>query len=432
MLQDLYQAYLHATSISTDTRTILPGAMYFALRGERFDGNTHALDALQLGANCIVIDNEKYENEKSILVPDVLQALHQLASHHRTTLNTPIVALTGSNGKTTTKELMQTVLSQKYNVLATSGNLNNHIGVPLTLLGLRAEHQIGIVEIGANHQGEVASLCAIALPDVVVITNMGKAHLEGFGGIEGVRKGKGEMYDYAKANNKTILVNKDDDVLLHELHQRNITGFITYGESATSDYIMHYEADKQATTIHYKNQTMHTQLFGAYNCQNAAIAIALGEYYEVPIVDIKKAIEAYRPINNRSQTETIANQTWILDAYNANPSSMQVALESFLENHNAPTNYILLGDMFELGNESEQEHKKIVQLLVNRFKGKAILIGPDFCHAAQGTTITTFATTEACADWFCQLQLGKTTLLLKGSRGMRLETILQKINPKLY
>jgi len=419
----LYQHFLACNSVCTDTRKISENCIFFALKGDNFDANTFTNEALEKGAKYVVIDNPNYQIEgKTLLVEDTLVALQKLANHHRKELNTKIIALTGSNGKTTTKELIHTVLSKKYKTIATIGNLNNHIGVPLTLLRLTKETEIGIIEMGANHQKEIELLCEIAEPDFGYITNFGKAHLEGFGGVEGVIKGKSEMYTFLRNNNKLIFVNLDDAIQEEKTKQLNRYTFSK--EKEANIKIDSIEANPMVK-ISFENTTIQSHLIGLYNANNINAAIAIGKYFEVPNNQIKEAIENYIPENNRSQLIRKGTNEIILDAYNANPSSMQVAIENFKQlNHNKKI--AILGDMFELGEESLEEHKKTIALLSNEPAVTTYFIGKDFyANSIKNDHLLFFENFTTFATHFQNIPNNNSLILIKGSRGMALERTLE-------
>ena len=360
-ISEIHKLFLSCSSVVIDTRKIITNSFFVALKGERFDANTFAKVALDNGASFVLIDNKDYFiDNRTILVEDCLTALQQLAKYHRVYLNIPIIALTGSNGKTTTKELINVVLSKKYTTKATIGNLNNHIGVPLTLLSFTSVTQIGIVEMGANHQKEIEFLCEIAQPDFGYITNFGKAHLEGFGGVEGVIKGKSEMYNYLKANRKKVFVNLDDAI---QMDKTSAMDCITFGQnSASASTFIEQVVANPLVELQFHGLTVKSNLIGLYNANNISAAIAIGSYFSVENVAIKEAIESYIPENNRSQLLTKNSNEIILDAYNANPSSMLVALQNFLQLEKS-NKVIIIGDMFELGEESLTEHQSIINYL---------------------------------------------------------------------
>lgn len=420
-VETLYQLFLKHSSISTDTRKIKEGDLFFALKGDNFNGNKFAQKALDLGATFAIIDESEYAlNDKLILVEDVLTTLQQLATYHRKHLNLPIIALTGSNGKTTTKELIHEVLSKKYICGATSGNLNNHIGVPLTLLSFNTDMEFGIVEMGANHLKEITFLTDIAYPDYGLITNFGKAHLEGFGGIEGVIKGKSEMYDHLKLRDKTIFVNNDDPLQLKQVG--NYKSIVTFGQDNQSDTSIKFVDSNPFVKLQINNTVIQSQLIGEYNYGNIAVAIAIGKHFDVPLTAITDAIENYKPDNNRSEIKEVGSNQVILDAYNANPTSMLAALKNFksLEETNK---VLFLGDMFELGDDSEFEHQNIVNWVEENFENNCYFIGENFAktNVKFGKQYNTFENLE---NFLRKNEISNSTLLVKGSRGMALERIL--------
>ncbi len=420
----LHSLFLNCSSVSTDTRKIEKDSLFVTLKGENFDANTFAKEALEKGAKFVIIDNPNYKiDERTLLVEDSLIALQELAKYHRAYLGLPIIALTGSNGKTTTKELIHAVLSKKYNTLATIGNLNNHIGVPLTLLRFTKETEIGIVEMGANHQKEIEFLCEIAQPDYGYITNFGKAHLEGFGGVEGVIKGKSEMYDYLRNNEKIVFINLDDAI-----QKEKATGIkqFSFGlnELNVDVKIDKVEANPMVK-ISFNDLTINSHLIGIYNANNINAAITIGNYFKVSDEQIKDAIENYIPENNRSQLIQKNGNEIILDAYNANPSSMTAAIMNFIQLDKA-NKIVILGDMFELGNESLSEHKKIIELLENESEITTYFIGKDFyANKLNCNHITFFEDFNSFANFLSERKLTNSLLLIKGSRGMALEKSLE-------
>ncbi|MFD0989950.1 UDP-N-acetylmuramoyl-tripeptide--D-alanyl-D-alanine ligase [Mariniflexile jejuense] len=423
-IEQLHKLFLECNSVCTDTRKLKVNDMFFALKGENFNGNTYAEQALNNGAKYSIIDEEAFNTkEQTILVNNVLETLQELAAFHRTFLNIPIIALTGSNGKTTTKELINATLSQKYKTTATIGNLNNHIGVPLTLLSMTKNTEIGIVEMGANHQKEIEFLCSIAKPDYGYITNFGKAHLEGFGSVEGVIKGKTELYNFLIENKKTIFVNGNDAIQIEKSKQANTFSF--GNDDKFNIQIVFIEAHPNVK-VSYNNLTIESHLIGEYNFYNIAAAITIGNYFKVDDSAIKKAIENYIPNNNRSQVLTKGTNNIILDAYNANPTSMQAALLSF-EKLNNSSKVAFLGDMFELGKDAELEHQNIVNL-IKTLHFKAILIGENFNKTKNSSSkIGIFKTFDDFKSSFDFSKVENATLLIKGSRGMAMERILELI-----
>lgn len=425
-IQDIHNLFLQCKSVSIDTRKIEKDSMFFAIKGENFDANTFAAKALELGALFVVIDNASYAiDERTILVENSLETLQELAKFHRSYLKLPIIALTGSNGKTTTKELINVVLAKKYKTKATVGNLNNHIGVPLTLLSFTKETEIGIVEMGANHKKEIEFLCEIAQPDFGYITNFGKAHLEGFGGVAGVIEGKSEMYKYLAKSDKLTFVNLEDPIQIEK--SAGIKSF-TFGiNNDEADIKIKNIKANPFVAIEYTDFGLESHLIGLYNANNINAAVAIGYYFKVDKKDIKEAIENYIPENNRSQLLKKGSNEIILDAYNANPSSMAVAITNFLQLENQ-NKVMILGDMFELGDESPQEHKLIVDSLLNQDESKCYLIGKFFYeNKVDKDNVQFFETFDSFVAYLKTIHFDKNTILIKGSRGMALERTLEYI-----
>jgi len=422
-ISDIHNLFLKCSSVSIDTRKIEDNSLFVAIKGDRFDANTFAKEALEKGAVFVIIDNPSFQiDERTILVNNSLETLQQLAKFHRQYLKLPILALTGSNGKTTTKELINVVLSQKFKTKATVGNLNNHIGVPLTLLSFNHETEIGIVEMGANHQKEIEFLCNLALPDYGYVTNFGKAHLEGFGGVEGVIKGKGEMYEYLSQHKKMAFVNLEDPIQVQKTKSIETYSFGIQKEAA--DLNINDASANPFVKVTYGATSLSSHLIGLYNANNISAAIAIGTYFKIVPEDIKKAIESYIPENNRSQLLVKNGNEIILDAYNANPSSMAVAIENFLQ-LDKPEKIMILGDMFELGTESLSEHKNIVDALSKAANVTAYLIGKDFFqNKIANPNLKFYETFEAFSADFQNENITNKTLLIKGSRGMALERTL--------
>ncbi|WP_320814647.1 UDP-N-acetylmuramoyl-tripeptide--D-alanyl-D-alanine ligase [Flavobacterium sp.] len=425
-MKNLYIKFLECSAVSTDTRKIEQNSIFFALKGDNFDANSFTKEALEKGAKYVVIDNPKYHiKEKTILVDNVLITLQELANYHRRILKTPIVGLTGSNGKTTTKELINAVLSTKFNTVATIGNLNNHIGVPLTLLRFNEETEIGIVEMGANHQKEIEFLCQIAEPNFGYITNFGKAHLEGFGGVEGIIKGKSELYNYLKENNQIAIVNLDDS--LQEKKTENIKRFTFSNTNInTNVYIKSIEANPMVK-VEFNNTNISSNLIGTYNANNINAAITIAKYFKIEDSIIKSAIENYIPTNNRSQLIDKNSNKIILDAYNANPSSMAAAITNFIQ-IDKPSKVVILGDMFELGHESLTEHRSIINLLKNEENITSHFVGKDFYSNKENYSHIHFHQNfEELSNYLKENNLKNSFLLIKGSRGMALERVLEII-----
>ncbi|MFM1877694.1 MAG: hypothetical protein RLZZ241_560 [Bacteroidota bacterium] len=423
-IEALHQLFLKHPNISTDSRNIPKDGIFFALKGPNFDGNRFALEALQKGAAWAVVDAKALESQspRIILVNQVLKTLQQLATFHRKYCNTPVLALTGSNGKTTTKELLYAVLSKRFKTLATAGNLNNDIGVPLTLLRLTTDTELAVVEMGANHLGEIAQLCGIAQPDYGYITNFGKAHLEGFGGEAGVIKGKSEMYDYLISAGKTIFWNVDDPIQSQKLHHYpSKFGFSTKKQVGVQQ-ITFLDANPYVC-LGLEGTTVTTQLIGAYNFSNCAVAALAGLHFGIPVADIGQALSEYTPNNNRSQLLTKNGIQIILDAYNANPSSMTAALEHF-KKVEAPTKIAILGDMFELGAAAQSEHLYIGKLAQNLNLQRLYLVGKNF--ESTGLSQAHYSDLEALKAELRTNPLPESAMvLIKGSRGMALERLLE-------
>ncbi|MFQ3239255.1 MAG: UDP-N-acetylmuramoyl-tripeptide--D-alanyl-D-alanine ligase [Olleya marilimosa] len=420
----IHQLFLDCTSICTDTRKVKNNCLFFALSGEKFNGNTFANEALTKGAKYAIIDDAKFKtSDNTILVENSLKTLQELATYHREYLGLKIIALTGSNGKTTTKELINVVLSKKYNTTATVGNLNNHIGVPLTLLSMDKNTEIGIVEMGANHKKEIAFLCNIAKPDYGYITNFGKAHLEGFGGIEGVIKGKSEMYDYLISNNKLIFYNAEDTIQEEKL--RDYNSKVGFSNNNTTDYNYTLLDTNPFVTFKTEDIVTKSNLIGTYNFTNLCAASTIGRHFEVTLNQIQTAIKDYTPTNNRSQIINQGSNSIILDAYNANPSSMDVALKNF-SIQDAKNKIAILGDMFELGDSAPEEHQNIVNLLSFLDIDKVILVGENFYTTnTDNSNLEKYKSFEDFKNNYKTIK--DSALLIKGSRGMALERVLELI-----
>lgn len=427
-IQDLYKVFLKYQLVCTDTRAIKPGSIFFALKGANFNANEFANKALEQGCEFAVIDEEKYKiGDKFLLVNDVLTALQQLASYHRKQLKIPFIAITGSNGKTTTKELIAAVLSSKYKTCFTQGNLNNHIGVPLTLLSINSAHEMAVIEMGANHQKEIEFLCNIAMPDYGMITNIGKAHLEGFGGPEGVIKGKTEMYTHIKKHNGKLFVNADDSLLIEKSLGIDQITYGTKNANVTGTLI---ETDpfvkfSFSTTPNQKVE-VDTQMAGKYNFPNMMAAVAIGNYFKVTDHQIKHAIENYIPSNNRSQIVKRGTNTILLDAYNANPGSMKEAIDNF-SMIKSPSKLLLLGDMLELGDQSLYEHQQVVNQLIEKQLFNVILVGPHFAATTDNKGFHRVNDSDQATALIQKNRPQNTTILIKGSRGIKMEKLLEAL-----
>lgn len=415
-IKELYQLFKQSYLVDTDTRKIRKGSIFFALKGDNFNGNKFALDALQKGAEFSVIDEEEfYIDPRTILVDDVLTILQELSTFHRNELGIPIVGLTGSNGKTTTKELIHSVLKTEYIAEATKGNLNNHIGVPLTLLSFTKETQIGIVEMGANHQKEIEFLSKICLPDYGYITNFGKAHLNGFGGIEGVIKGKSELYTFLRENNKTVIVNPKDAKQMELTESMNRVLLIDK---------VHPTATHPFIQLEYNGLSIQTELVGDYNISNIIAAITIGKLFNISDKNIESALSGYKAENNRSEVIQKEKNKILLDAYNANPSSVRAALENFSKiNHQ--NKVVILGDMFELGEFSEQEHQAMVDLARGLNIQRCIVVGE---HYSATNADESYARYLELESYLVANPIENAFIFIKGSRGMALERLLSVID----
>ena len=422
-IEEIYSLFEQHPSVQTDTRKLKPGDIFFALKGDNFNGNSFAKKAIDAGAVYAVIDEKEFEiHGKTILVKDALTTLQHLANYHRGHLNIPFLAITGSNGKTTTKELVHAVLLSTFKTYTTEGNLNNHIGIPLTILKIKKDAELAVIEMGANHQKEIAGYCLYAKPTHGLITNCGKAHLEGFGGVEGVRKGKGELYDFLRENKGTAFVMWDYDYL--QEMSKGIEHIIKYGTTNTDIEGSAIKSEPFLVVNITKGSscgTIHTNLVGDYNLPNVLAAVAAGKYFGVPDAAIKQAVENYTPSNSRSQLVEKGTNKIILDAYNANPSSMRLAIEN-LAKIDAENKVLILGAMAELGNESLQEHKEIVELIKNHSWKAVVLVGGDFLRIDH--PFVTFATANEAKDWLKKQNFEYSHMLIKGSRSMQMENVL--------
>jgi UDP-N-acetylmuramoyl-tripeptide--D-alanyl-D-alanine ligase len=425
-LNDLYSIVRNSEGIATDSRTVRPGQVFFALKGPAHDGNTHAEAAVRAGATAAVVDDPALKGEKFILVDDVLVTLSLLATWHRRGLTVPIIAVTGSNGKTTTKELITAVLSKKKRVHSTTGNFNNHIGVPLTLLS--SPHDMGfmVVEMGANHKGEIAGLCQIAMPTHGIITNIGRAHIEGFGSFEDVKAAKSELYRWLGGSGGTALYN-DQNSILKELVSAIVQNAVPYSRPAGSRLkveVAQTESMFLAVKAVYEKHdyVFSTNLFGSYNIDNVWAAIATGLCFGVPVSEITDAVSSYKPVNNRSQVADTGRNVLICDSYNANPSSMEMAISSFAA-LKAERKMVVLGDMLELGSESQSGHAAVIAQLRNLGNAEIVLIGPRFREVAGDIRARLFGSSDEMREWLAANSPEGYTILVKGSRGMALEKI---------
>ncbi len=421
-IETIYQHFTKAYRVTTDSRKIEQDAVFFALKGDNFDANDFALQVAEEGVASLVVADRKSlpKHERIVIVDDTLMALQDVANYHRRQMKATVLAITGTNGKTTTKELVSAVLSQKHDIIHTMGNLNNHIGVPLTLLSIKPETEIAVVEMGANHPGEIDTLCHITLPDYGLITNIGKAHLEGFGSFEGVIETKTELYRYIKKHGKMVFFNRANP-LLWELSGSQPR--LSYGNDIDADYVSSPIECNPYLTVEYRGTIIKTKLVGAYNFENVAAAIAVGRYFGVEEWQIAKALEAYTPTNSRSQVIDTEHNHIIMDAYNANPTSMQAALRNFAgicgERH-----LLILGDMRELGTASEEEHRYILELMKDLGFKAACLVGPNFCACNDNADWKTFAKVEDLCQYVESHPVEGKTILVKGSRGIQLEKVL--------
>ncbi|WP_267405254.1 MULTISPECIES: UDP-N-acetylmuramoyl-tripeptide--D-alanyl-D-alanine ligase [unclassified Chryseobacterium] len=421
-IEQFYALFLQSNKVTIDSRKIGKNDIFFAFSGDNFNAATLAEKAIDEGALAVIVEQKDFENEaKNIFyVPSTLEFLQQLAIHHRNQLQIPIIGLTGSNGKTTTKELIHAVLSEKFNVQYTFGNLNNHIGVPLTLLSIKPEHEIAVIEMGANHQKEIELLSNIAKPNYGYITNFGKAHLEGFGGFEGVIKGKSELYDYLKTHGQTILINENDPIQIEKTE--NYSPTITFGKE-TSDYNFEAFSEEHFLGLVYQNEKAVSKLTGEYNFTNLCAAASLGLHFGIDFDKIKHAIENYTPTNMRSQVVKKDGKTLVLDTYNANPSSMTASLHNFITFEGSKT--IIIGDMLELGEESEKEHQNILNLAQNLGFDEIFTVGKNF--KSINSSETSFENTAELTEYLKSNKIQSENVLLKGSRGIALEKAIDFI-----
>lgn len=420
--EEFYPLFLQCGKVTIDSRKVEQNDLFFAFSGTSFNAATLADEAIGKGALAVIVEHRDFENrDKNIFyVPSTLAFLQELAMFHRNRLTIPVIGLTGSNGKTTTKEIIHAVLSRRFNVQYTQGNLNNHIGVPLTILSVRNRHEMAVIEMGANHQKEIGLLCSIAQPDFGYITNFGKAHLEGFGGFEGVIKGKSELYDYLKDHQKTILVNENDPV--QDEKTKNYTPKITFGKDH-SEYRFELISREHFVGLQYNGENAFSRLTGEYNFTNLCAAASLGLHFGIAFDEIRQAIEAYIPTNMRSQIVQTNGRTLVLDTYNANPSSMNAALHNFSTFEGTKT--IIMGDMLELGDESEREHREILRLAGELHFEQIITVGNIFRKI--NPSLLAFENTGALSGYLKEHPIGSRNILLKGSRGIALEKAVEFI-----
>jgi len=419
-IKDIYEIFKKSNGVCTDTRKIEPNSVFFALSGENFNGNKFAKLALEKGASYTIIDEEEFATGTNIiLVDNVLETLQKLANYHRKQFDIPFIGITGSNGKTTSKELINSVLSQHFKTYYTQGNLNNHIGVPLTLLSINEDCEIAIIEMGANHIGEIKSLCEITEPNFGIITNIGTAHIEGFGSKEGVKKGKSEMYDFVSKKGKLIFTNNDDDVL-NEISKKLIK--YTYGKS-DADCTASIQSIKPNIKLKWNNSEITSNLYGEYNFYNILLAICIGQYFKVPKEKIINGIETYVSTNNRSQLIKTFGYKIYLDAYNANPSSMNVAINSFASN-NDDDKLMILGDMLELGNISQSEHQNIVNK-ASEVNINSYFVGEEFNKVSNKFNFKYFKNSEELIEYLETNKIPSSSILIKGSRGIQLEKVAE-------
>lgn len=425
-IKKIYKLFQESNLVSIDTRSIKVNDIFFAIKGPNFDGNKFALQAIKNGASYVVSDNLDIskKSDKIIYVENSIKALQKLANYHRRKLNTKIIAITGSNGKTTTKELVLNVLKSRFKTVATKGNLNNHLGVPLSLLSIEKDTEIGIIEMGANHLNEIANLCVIAEPDFGYITNFGNAHLEGFKSLEGVIKGKSELYDYLKSNKKFIFYNSDNKKQSNILN--GYANTFTYGVNDDSNCNIINCSNEDSVHVNYRSELIKSNIYGDYNFENICIAIAIGEYFGVSFEQIKKGIESYLPENNRSQVTITERNTVVLDAYNANPTSMKLALESFCKT-SYTNKMIIVGDMFELGNDSIHYHQEIINYLEKINNSIIYIVGEYFCNTKHSDKIKSFSSKKELINNLSKTNVSNYSILIKGSRGMQLEKIIEFI-----
>ena len=424
-IEKIYELYKTAYTVTTDSRTITPGCVFVALKGEHFDGNDFALNVAEQGiAACVIADRKDLpKHERLFVVDDSLQCLQQLARFHREKLGTPIIGITGTNGKTTTKELVSAVLSKKYNIIFTQGNFNNQLGVPLTLLRIKPETELAVVEMGASHPGDIRELTDIGEPNYGLITNIGRAHLEGFGGFEGVIKTKNEMYEYIAAHKGLLFVNKDNELLMNLADAINK---VTYGTCENADIQGKMISANPYLAVEWNGQKIDTQLVGDYNFENVMAAICIGTYFKVTANDIVEALSNYCPTNNRSQVIETGKNRVVMDAYNANPTSMLHSVKNF-KNICKSDNLLILGDMRELGSESQQEHKTIIELLKELKFKNVYLVGSEFSKCSENSGFSAFNNVEELAQYLQQHPVSGKDILVKGSNSIHLNKIIDSL-----
>jgi UDP-N-acetylmuramoyl-tripeptide--D-alanyl-D-alanine ligase len=424
-IERIYELYKGAYTVTTDSRTITPGCVFVALKGEHFDGNDFALKVADEGiAACVIADRKDLpKHERLFVVDDSLKALQELARHHRERLGLPIIGITGTNGKTTTKELVSAVLSKKYNIVFTQGNFNNQLGVPLTLLRIRPDAEIAVVEMGASHPGDINELTDLGEPNYGIITNIGRAHLRDFGGYEGVIKTKNEMYQYIAAHKGLLFVNKDNDLLMGLAKDINK---VTYGTCQEADTIGKMLSANPYLSVEWNGYKIDTQLVGDYNFENVMAAICIGTYFKVADKDIVEALSSYHPTNNRSQVIETGKNRVVMDAYNANPTSMSHAIKNF-RNICKDANLLILGDMLELGEESEMEHKNIIELLKDLKFKNVFLVGSEFAKVSEYSGFSTFENVEELIKHLASRPVSGHDILVKGSNGIHLSKLIDSL-----
>ena len=424
-IERIYELYKGAYTVTTDSRTITPGCVFVALKGEHFDGNDFALKVAEDGvAACVIADRQNLpKHERLFVVDDSLKALQDLAKYHREKLGLPIIGITGTNGKTTTKELVSVVLSKKYNIIFTQGNFNNQLGVPLTLLRIKPDTELAVVEMGASHPGDIDELTEIGKPNYGIITNIGRAHLEGFGGFEGVIRTKNEMYQYIAKHDGMLFVNRDNDLLMDLAKDIKM---MTYGTNNDADVKGEILSANPYLSVEWNSQKIDTQLVGDYNFENVMAAICIGTYFKVAANDIVEALSNYCPTNNRSQVIETGKNRVVMDAYNANPTSMSHAIKNF-RNICKDDNLLILGDMRELGTESEQEHKNILELLKKLNFKNVYLVGPEFSKIYSSSKFSSFNNVEELAQYLKQHPVSGFDILVKGSNGIHLNKIIDSL-----